>query len=178
MYQQVIKFWFEEITPEMWWKVDPEFDKLIVSRYLELMHQAVRGELYAWRIAPQGRLAEIIVLDQFSRNIFRNTPKAFAQDPMALALAQVAVEAQALRALSPVERSMLLMPFMHSESKSIHAVAERLFHKFTPTTSYEFELKHQAVIERFGRYPSRNTILGRVSTDDEIQYMNEHGAGF
>lgn len=178
MYQQVIKFWFEEITPDMWWKVDPEFDKLIASRYLELMHRAVRGELYAWRIEPQGRLAEIILLDQFSRNVFRNTPKAFAQDPMALALAQVAVEAQALSALSPVEGSMLLMPFMHSESKCIHAVAERLFHEFAPKTSYEFELKHQAVIERFGRYPSRNTILGRVSTDDEIQYMNEHGAGF
>lgn len=178
MYQEVIKFWFQETTPEMWWAVDPAFDERIKSRFLGLMQQAVQCELHEWRTEPQGRLAEIIVLDQFSRNVYRNTPLAFAQDPVALALAQEAVRLQAHTMLSATERSFLLLPFMHSESRKIHVLAESLYRDFAPSSNYEFELKHKAVIDRFGRYPSRNQILGRLSTPEEIECLKEHGAGF
>ena len=178
MYREVLRFWFQDTAPEMWWAVDPAFDELIRSRFLDLMDQAVGCELHDWRNEPQGRLAEIIVLDQFSRNLYRNTPLAYSQDPMSLALAQEAVRLQAHTMLSPTERSFLLLPFMHSESRQIHVLAERLYREFAPPFNYEFELKHKAVIDRFGRYPSRNAILGRVSTAEESEFLKEHGSGF
>lgn len=176
--QQVLKFWFEETTPKQWWKVDAGFDQLIRRRFLEVHRQARNAELYGWRSAPKGRLAEILVLDQFSRNMFRDTPKAFSQDAMALVLAQEAVAAGALEMLSRVERGFLLMPFMHSESRLIHEAAESLFREFTAQDSYKFELRHKAIIDRFGRYPHRNIILGRVSTPEEIEFLKQPGAGF
>src|SRR5690606_22004744 len=112
---------------------------------LGLLQQAAAGELYAWRATPQGRLAEVILLDQFSRNVYRGTPQAFAQDPMALALAQEAVGAGALASLDPAESSFLLLPYMHSESRKIHVVAEALYREFAPAGNYEFELKHKAI---------------------------------
>jgi uncharacterized protein (DUF924 family) len=136
------------------------------------------AELFAWRKEPKGRLAEIIVLDQFSRNVFRNTPAAFAQDSMALVLAQEAVEAGVQESLSEVERGFLLMPFMHSESQRIHLVAERLFRELASPHSYEYELRHKTIIDRFGRYPHRNAILGRASSAEEIEFLKQPGSSF
>jgi uncharacterized protein (DUF924 family) len=178
MYQDVIKFWFVDTTPEQWWKADPAFDELIMSRFLGLMVQAARCELQDWRVAPLGRLAEIIVLDQFSRNVYRNTPAAFSQDPQALVLAQEAVRVQAHTQLNPTERGFMLLPYMHSESRHIHVTAEHLYKEFAPASNYDYELKHKAVIDRFGRYPSRNAILGRVSTPEEIEFLKDNGSGF
>lgn len=178
MHQEVLKFWFEDIEPKMWWSAAPEFDKLVKDRFLPLLEQAARGELFAWRKEPKGRLAEIIVLDQFSRNVFRNTPAAFAQDAAALVLSQEAVAAGVLEQLSPVERAFLLMPWMHSESRRIHVETERLFREFTPEDNYKFELRHKAIIDRFGRYPHRNNILGRVSTEEEIAFLKQPGSSF
>ena len=178
MHNPVLQFWFTEITPAQWWKVDPAFDRLISDRFSELHRQATRGELFEWRQQPRGRLAEVIVLDQFSRNMHRGTPQAFAADPMALALAQEAVAAQADLALSPAERAFLYMPFMHSESRLIHQVAERLFREHTPKHNHDFELRHQAIVERFGRYPHRNAILGRPSTPEELAFLAEPGSSF
>lgn len=178
MYQEILKFWFEEIEPRMWWTVDAKFDALLRDRFLPLLTAAAQGELYAWRAEPKGRLAEIIVLDQFSRNIHRNTPAAFAQDPLALALAQEAVVAGIQTHLSPKECAFSLMPYMHSESRRIHAVAETLYRKFTPADNLDFELRHKAIIDRFGRYPHRNGILGRVSTAEEIAFLKEPGSRF
>lgn len=178
MYQQIIHFWFEEIDSKQWWIADAEFDQLIQKRFHKLMHQAAAGELYEWRTDDHGRLAEIIILDQFSRNVYRNTPQAFSQDAMALVLAQEAIRAQADQGLNPIERNFLYMPFMHSESRAIHAYAEKLFHEHAPKGNYEFELKHKAIIDRFGRYPHRNTILGRESTDEEIEFLKQDGSSF
>ena len=178
MHQEVLKFWFEDIEPKMWWSAAPEFDKLVKDRFLPLLEQAARGELFAWRKEPKGRLAEIIVLDQFSRNVFRNTPAAFAQDAAALILSQEAVAAGVLDELSPIERAFLLMPWMHSESRRIHVEAERLFREFTPEDNFKFELRHKAIIDRFGRYPHRNNILGRVSTEEEIAFLKQPGSSF
>src|SRR5690606_37558388 len=105
MFNQVLTFWFEEISPQQWWVKDQEFDDLIRQRFLACLEQARCGELYAWRQQPKGRLAEFIVLDQFSRNLYRDTPDAFAQDAMALVLAQEAIAAGAEQALSPIERN-------------------------------------------------------------------------
>src|SRR5262245_15411317 len=127
MYEAILSFWFKEIEPKKWWVVDLDFDALLRDRFLGLLGQAAAGELYSWRASAKGRLAEVIVLDQFSRNIHRNTPAAFAQDPIALVLSQEAVAAGALAELDEVERTFLLMPYMHSESRVVHAQAESLF---------------------------------------------------
>jgi len=178
MYQSVLKFWFEEIEPKSWWMADRDFDRQIETRFLALLHKAVQGELFSWRTEPKGRLAEIIVLDQFSRNIYRQSPLAFAQDPMALALAQEAIAVGAQETLSPIERSFLYMPFMHSESRLIHEWAERLYRENGLQDSLKFELKHKAIIDRFGRYPHRNEILGRPSSAEEAEFLKQPGSSF
>jgi uncharacterized protein (DUF924 family) len=175
---EVLRFWFEEITPEQWWKVDPAFDQLIVARFSALHEQANRCELFAWRSEAQGRLAEIIVLDQFSRNMYRGDPRAFASDPLALALAQEAVAVGADHALTAEQRGFLYMPYMHSESKIVHAAADALFKAHTSESRHDFELRHKAIIDRFGRYPHRNKILGRQSTEEELEFLAKPGAGF
>jgi len=178
MFQEVLTFWFKEIRPEQWWIADPMFDGLVKERYLGLLQQAAAGELHEWRVRPHGRLAEIIVLDQFSRNVHRGTPQAFAQDPMALVLSQEAVAAGALAVLGSDERNFLLMPFMHSESRVAHVRAEALFREYAPPGNYQFELRHKYIIDRFGRYPHRNAILGRASTEEEIEFLKQPGHGF
>lgn len=178
MYQDVLRFWFEEIEPKMWWVADRNFDLRIRDRFQAIHEQAARGELFAWRKEPKGRLAEVIVLDQFSRNIHRGTPAAFAQDPMALALAQEAIAAGADKDLSAVERSFLYLPYMHSESRRIHQVAEGLYRANGLQDNYKFELRHKDIIDRFGRYPHRNQILGRASSAEEIEFLKQPGSSF
>ncbi len=177
-FEGVLEFWFEEIEPKKWWASDRGFDDLIRSRFLPTLRRAAQGELFAWRDTARGRLAEVIVLDQFSRNIYRGTPQAFAQDPMALALAQEAVAAGADRGLQPIERAFLYLPFMHSESAVIHTEAERLYRANGLQDNYDFELRHKAIIDRFGRYPHRNGILGRASTADEREFLDQPGSHF
>ncbi|KFL35691.1 DUF924 family protein [Arenimonas donghaensis] len=176
--QDVLQFWFEQTPPEKWWKVDPDFDAVIRDRFLDLLQRAAAGELHAWRGNGRGRLAEVIVLDQFSRNIHRGTPGAFANDPVALVLAQEAVAAGALAELTPTERSFLLLPYMHSESARIHEVAEALYREHAPANNIDFERRHKAIVDRFGRYPHRNKILGRESTAEEIEFLKQPGSSF
>ena len=173
----MLQFWFEEISPAQWWKVDTEFDRMIGERFSEIHKRATNSELFDWRTEPGGRLAEIIVLDQFSRNIYRGDGRAFAADPMALALAQEAVAARADKTLPPERRVFLYMPYMHSESSAVHVVAERLF-RDTPKDNYDFELRHKAIVDRFGRFPHRNAMLGRQSTPEEIAFLAQPGSRF
>lgn len=178
MHDTVLRFWFEELQPAQWWKVDPAFDALVRSRFGALHERAVRCELFAWRATPQGRLAEVIVLDQFARNIHRGSRQAFAADPLALALAQEAVTAGADLALPVERRAFLYLPYMHSESAAIHAVGEPLMRERAPQHTHEFELKHKVIVDRFGRYPHRNAILGRVSTPEEAVFLTQPGSSF
>lgn len=178
MHQEILKFWFEDTEPAQWWKKDENFDRIIIERFSELHRRATRCELFEWRKDARGRLAEIIVLDQFSRNMFRGSPLSFAHDALALALSHEAVSAGADRTLNPVEQSFLYMPFMHSESVKIHEVAVELFRKNGIQSNLDFELKHKAIIERFGRYPHRNAILGRESTQEEIEFLKQPGSSF
>jgi uncharacterized protein (DUF924 family) len=177
-YQAVIAFWFDEIEPKRWFGKDAGFDRIVTQRFAALHAQAACCELFAWRQAPQGRLAEILLLDQFSRNIFRDRPQAFAYDELALALAQEAVAQGADKSLSAKQRAFLYMPYMHSESALIHECAVELFKAPGLEDNYRFEIQHKAIIDRFGRYPHRNAILGRESTDEERAFIQSPGSGF
>lgn len=175
---EVLRFWFEEATPEQHFTSDDAFDVVIREHFAEIHAAAARGELAGWRDTADGRLAEIIVLDQFSRNLFRGDPRAFASDVVALTLAQEAIRADADREMPVARRAFLYMPFMHSESRVIHVDAERLFRQSGLERNYDFELRHKAIIDRFGRYPHRNAILGRKSTPEEIAFLEQPGSSF
>lgn len=177
-YKTVIDFWFKEIDPKQWWKKDADFDRLVADRFKETHDAAAKCELYSWRKSPSGRLAEIIVLDQFSRNIYRYTPLSFAFDPLALALSQEAVNVKADQEMEPKKKAFLYMPFMHSESAAIHQIAVKLYSEPGLESNLDFELKHKTIIDRFGRYPHRNQILGRQSTDEELKFLEKPGSAF
>lgn len=174
----ILTFWFNDIEHSLWFKKDTGFDRLLIERYGELHAQTTLGELYTWRDSAHGRLAEIIVLDQFSRNIFRDSAKAFAQDGMALVLAQEAVRVGAEEELTAQQRAFLYMPYMHSESLAIHQTAVELFTRNGLAGNLDFEMKHKAIIERFGRYPHRNAVLDRTSTPEELIFLSEPGSLF
>ncbi len=175
---EVLCFWFEEIDPKAWWRKDADFDAMVAERFGALLQRAAACELWHWRASAEGRLAEILVLDQFSRNIHRDTPLAFAQDPLALALAQEAVAGRHDQALVPARRAFVYMPYMHSESTAVHEEAMRLFSHPELAFNLDFERRHKAIVDRFGRYPHRNAILGRASTDEEIAFLQQPGSSF
>jgi uncharacterized protein (DUF924 family) len=177
-FREVIGFWFEEIDKSLWWAKDPAFDELIAARFGALHAEATRCELFGWRADPEGRLAEIVVLDQFSRNIFRGRPESFAFDPLALVLAQEAVATQADSLLSAAKRNFLYMPFMHSESIAIHQSAQRLYETNGDPQTIEFARRHRRIVEQFGRYPHRNSILSRQSTAEELEFLTQPGSAF
>ena len=174
----ILDFWFTELTPKHHYVKDAALDETIRARFGATLAAAARCELFAWRTTPEGRLAEILVLDQFSRNVYRDTPHAFAQDALALALAQELVASGQDRSLPLAQRSFAYMPYMHSESALIHVQAERLFKAWAPPDNYRYELQHKAIVDRFGRYPHRNAILGRVSSAEEIAFLKLPGSSF
>jgi uncharacterized protein (DUF924 family) len=177
-HREVLNFWFSELEESDWYKKDQELDSLIKKRFLVTYHQAARGELYPWRDSMEGRLAEIIVLDQFSRNMFRDNPQAFSCDCIAVILAQEAAARPEHMELPARMRSFLYMPLMHSESLVIHERAVELFSSPGLEGSLEYEYKHKRIIEQFGRYPHRNKVLGRKSTEEEIRFLTQPGSSF
>lgn len=177
-YEDILDYWFHQLTPQQWWMKDEQLDGEITTRFFDIHQKAARCEFFEWRLAARGRLAEIIILDQFSRNIYRDKPQAFTQDSLALALAQEAVAVNADKALSPVECSFLYLPFMHSESPIIHEIAMKLYELPGLETNLDFEIQHKQIIDRFGRYPHRNKILGRASTPEEIEFLKQPGSSF
>jgi uncharacterized protein (DUF924 family) len=174
----VIHFWFTELTPKQHFAKDPSLDETIGTRFGATLEAAAKCELFAWRATPEGRLAEIVVLDQFSRNVYRDTARAFARDALALALEQELVASGQDRSLPLAQRSFAYMPYMHSESALVHAQAVTLFSQPGMEDTLRFELRHQTIIERFGRYPHRNAILGRSSTTEELAFLSEPGSSF
>ena len=177
-FEQIIDFWFVEMTPKDWWIKSIDLDQMIIDRFQELHKAAFAGELFLWRKAPLGRLAEIIVLDQFSRHIFRDKPESFISDPMALTLSLVAIDAKADIGLSSDEKGFLYMPMMHSESLLIHEYAQAFFSQEGCESYANSAKRHRDVIQRFGRYPHRNLILGRESSLDEIEFLMQPGSSF
>ena len=177
-YEDILDFWFSAETQPFWFAKSDAFDQSLESRFGDVLIQAAKAELWSWRKSPEGRLAEIIVLDQFSRNIYRDTPQAFAQDSLALALSQEAISLDLDKQLSPEQRTFLYMPFMHSESQLIHEFALKLFQRLGNPINLEFEKKHKVIIDEFGRYPHRNDILGRESTEAEKHFLTQPNSSF
>lgn len=173
---EVLHFWFGELSDEDRWAKGDALDAKVTTRFGKTLEAAASGELWQWRTTTEGRLAEIIVLDQFSRHIHRNTAAAFATDPMALALAQTAVQLGADSEVADEKRHFFYMPMMHSESLKVHDMARTLFSTLGETLKHEEA--HRAIIERFGRYPHRNAILGRQSTPEELAFLQEPNSSF
>lgn len=174
----ILHVWFTELTPQQHFAKDAALDESIRTRFCPTLEAAARCELFPWRATPEGRLAEILVLDQFSRNVWRDTARAFAQDALALALAQELVASGQDRSLPTAQRVFAYMPYMHSESALIHEQALALFAQQGMENNLDFERRHKAIIDRFGRYPHRNAILCRPSTPEELAFLSTPGSSF
>ena len=175
---QILSFWFEEITPKQWFTKDDAFDALLETRFGKLVGDALGGRLDSWAVSKDGTLALILLLDQMTRNIHRDTPLAFAGDEMALAHALNAVSKGYLDDAPSIRNLFTLMPLMHSEELAIHHKAQPLFAKHTSEQGLDALRRHSVIIERFGHYPHRNAILGRPSTDEEIAFLQEPNSSF
>lgn len=176
--QSVLNFWFQELSAKDQFAKNEKIDQEIERRFGATLKLAAKSELYDWRASAEGRLAEIIVLDQFSRNIFRNKPQSFAQDPLSLALAQEMVRLELDRKIAVSQRTFVYLPYMHSESKVVHAEALKLFDQPGLEDNFKFEQLHISIIERFGRFPHRNEILGRESTREEKEFLKTPNSRF
>lgn len=172
--QAILTFWFVEHGYDDWFGGEAAFDARC-TRFLDLHAEVARGEAWVWRETPEGRLAELVVLDQLSRQLHRGSPVAFAQDKMALALAQEAVASGHHRAVPPDWAMFFLMPYMHAESLVIQDEGVRLFEALGDEKALKFMQAHRDTIARFGRFPFRNAVLGRVSTPEEQDYMAAQG---
>lgn len=178
-YQDIIDFWFSELSFQQWFAKDYQLDQNIKSRFSDVHQRAAKGELFSWRETAHGRLAEIIVLDQFSRNIYRDQAEAFACDIQALTLAQEAVAHGFDKALdNEDQRSFVYIPYMHSESLLVHKEALTLYASLENQEYYKYEVMHHDIIEEFGRYPHRNELLGREATQAEKDYLAQGGHSF
>lgn len=170
---EVLDFWFRELTPQQWFRGGAELDELVTRRFTLLLGQAIRNECDDWTATARGRLALIIVLDQFSRHIFRDKGQSFAQDSKAQQLCIEGIENGMDAALTSTERHFFYMPLMHSEDMKLQALS---IEKFTAQRNEAeavlgFAKGHASMVERFGRFPHRNHSLQRVSTPQEEEFL-------
>lgn len=180
----VLDFWFGPpplATRDVWFRKDAAFDAAIRTRFANAVAAARAGAYGEWSGTPRGALARVILLDQFTRNMFRDTPDAFSGDARALATAEDAIARGHDRVLLPLERWFLYMPFEHAEDAGAQARSLALFGALAEAglaSPLEWAERHAKVVARFGRYPHRNAILGRASTPEEIAYLQTPGSGF
>lgn len=172
----VLQFWFRDVEPKDWFSKNDRLDARIRERF-ESLHESLASRAIDVPDTPRGYLAAAIVLDQFSRNLYRGSPKAFATDARALELAQAALDRDYDRALSTTERKFLYMPFMHSEDRAMQARCVELFAQIEDAEALRYAIEHRDIVDRFGRFPHRNEILGRAATPEEAEFMKHH-AGF
>ena len=188
--QAVLDFWFAAegdaelgAVRDLWFRKSSDTDRQIADRFGPLIEQALRGELEAWVNEPRGALAQIVLLDQFTRNTFRDTPRAFAGDKRALAAAMAMVGSRQDENLLPVQRVFVYLPFEHAEGMVMQEEALRLFNRLVVgapelQNMLDYAQRHHAVVQRFGRFPHRNVILGRQSTAEEIEFLKQPGSRF
>ena len=176
--EDILNFWFLECTPAQWFKKNPDFDSNLATRFLSTVENGLSRKLESWADSKSGYLSLILVLDQFTRNIFRNTPRAFSGDTMALSLSFQCHEREFLLNQNIHWSHFMLLPMMHSEDISIQESSLPLFRKFTTQKAYEFALRHRDIVARFGRFPHRNSILGRTSTDKELKFLLQPRSSF
>lgn len=170
----VLKFWFEELTPQDWFTGDPAVDEAIRSRFLDQCRAMLSASPEDHLGSPREALAAIIVLDQFTRNAFRGQAEAFAGDPVALAICHGALAREYDQSLSVDERKFLLMPLMHSEVSADQELSVKHFADLGDEESLKYAIDHRDVVARFGRFPHRNRALGRASTEAEVAFFDEH----
>ena len=175
----ILTFWFEETSPEAWFKKDTFFDSILMQKFGRLVEQALAGQLDKWAQQNDGRLALILLLDQMARNIYRNTPKAFAGDEIACALSLRSSTDGTVEAETDMhKRQFFLMPMMHSEDLVIQKQSLPLFKALTSDNIYNYAVRHHDIIERFGRFPHRNDILKRPSSEEEVAFLAQPGSSF
>ena len=174
----VLDFWFKETPPEQWFQKSLDFDRLVQQRFGPAVAAAAAGELDSWLESPRSSLAVVILLDQFSRNIYRDDPRAFASDSKAQAITKDLVEKGKDKELEPRERTFLYMPLMHSEDAADQELSVELFEALSNANSASFARRHRDIIARFGRFPHRNKILGRTSTPAEVEFLKQPGSSF
>jgi len=174
--EEVLTFWFEETKPSLWFRRNAIFDQSIRDRFGALYQASAAGRLDVWRAHPRHALALIIVLDQFSRNIYRDDPRAFAQDEKAIALCEGAMRRRFDIIAEPTARSFFYMPLMHSEKLPVQKRSLQVFKARLPgTMNVPYAIDHHDIIARFGRFPHRNKTLGRISTPQEIAFLKTGG---
>ena len=176
--EEILNFWFKECKPEQWFKKNEDFDQIIENRFSIAIENAIAGNLGNWEESETGCLALIILLDQFTRNVFRDTPRAFAGDKRALALSQLCCDKDYLTNPDIQRRQFMLMPMMHSENLAVQDASLPLFKKYASKKDYEYAEKHREIIARFGRFPHRNVILGRKSINEELEFLKQPGSSF
>ena len=188
--EEILTFWFGEIRDETayfeeyaprWFVQNADFDREIVQRFRADYELAAQGQLTHWTQTARGGLALILVLDQFPRNMFRNDPRAFATDPLAQQIAEQMIDAEFDRQLRLVERYFVYVPFMHSENRAHQQRSVQLFQQLVKERAYfdtPYVVRHQEVIDRFGRFPHRNTVLGRASTPAELEFLKQPDSSF
>ena len=176
--KHVIDFWFQECKPKDWFKKDKKFDLLIEQRFLKLVENALQNKLKFWKKSIDGSIALILLLDQFTRNIFRDNAKSFSGDQIALAITFNCIDAGHLEVVNEPKRQFILVPMMHSEILDIQEKSLPLFKKYTNQRVYQFALRHRNVIKRFGRFPHRNKALGRPAKDCEKIFLTVSRSSF
>jgi len=175
----VLRFWFGELTPDRHWKRDSALDAVIADRFGALNAEAARGDLDGWQGSSDGALALVIALDQFSRNLFRDSPDAFANDPKALAVATGAIDSGFDRAQPDERRMFFYLPFEHAEDLATQERCLELFSALDmPENNIAAIKRHHEIIDRFGRFPHRNAVMGRESTPEEIAFLKEPNSSF
>ncbi len=174
----MLAFWFEGLMPEQWFAKSDELDRMIGERFGALRDAVLASGAEGWRDDARTLLAAVILLDQFSRNMHRGTAEAFAADPLAQELASLAVERGWDSDMTPEQRQFLYLPFEHAEDRELQAVSLSCFEALGLEEPLEYARQHAEVIARYGRYPSRNAALGRMSTPEEEEYLRQPGAGW
>lgn len=183
--QPVLDFWFgaDDAPRQEWFRKDPAFDRRIADRFGPLVERALAGELADWQGSPDSALALILLLDQFTRNVFRDSPRAFAGDSLALATARSLVASGHDQDLPPLRRAFVYMPFEHAEDLAAQDEAVRRFSPLAGESPFLAEMldyahRHRAIVARFGRFPHRNAVMGRESTPEELAFLTQPGSGF
>lgn len=189
--EEILSFWFGQPRDDkayyeerhsLWFTLDPQFDQAIRDHFTVDYQMAAEQQLMDWQNAPRSGLALVLLLDQFPRNMFRHDPRAFAADPLARAVANHFLRTEQDQQLLPVERMFIYLPFMHGEELADQHQSVALFRHLRQERDYlaslTYALKHQEIIERFGRFPHRNVALGRSSTGEEQEFLRQPESSF
>ena len=178
--KDILDFWFQETQPAQWFQVNEEFDQTVCDRFMEAYESAKAGQFDDWKNNADGALALCILLDQMPRNMFRGTPQAFATDNKALVISKFAISKGLDLVLTAQKRRFLYLPFEHSENINDQRRSVELFEKTKDDDplGYDYAVRHLRVIEKYGRFPHRNKILGRDNTPEEEEYLAQPDAGF